>query len=93
MSEGKSPSPKALVFIVNHSEDIESVILIDVLRRAKVEVTVASLESELTITAARLTKITADVLIKDVAGQRFDLIVIGGVRATRLGKSEDFLIS
>lgn len=68
----------ALIPIANGSEDIESVTLIDVLRRADVEVTVASVHDELTITAARRTRITADRLMSECTNQQFDLIALPG---------------
>lgn len=80
----------ALVPIANGSEDIESVTIIDVLRRAGVAVTVASVHPEATITAARQTRITADALITDCRDQHFDLIALpGGMPgAQHLGESQ-----
>ncbi len=68
----------ALIPIANGSEDIESVTLIDVLRRAEVEVTVASVHDQKTITAARSTIITADALLADCVDTQYDLIALPG---------------
>jgi 4-methyl-5(b-hydroxyethyl)-thiazole monophosphate biosynthesis len=89
MSEGKVDSPKVLVPLANGSEDIESIVLIDVLRRAQAVVTVVSIEdSELTITGEYKIKITADALLKDVTSQTFDLIVLpGGPGAEKLAQN------
>ena len=73
-------APTALVPIADGSEDIESVTIIDVLRRAGVKVTVASVapDSRLQITAARGTRIVSDTHIDQVAQQDFDLIALPG---------------
>lgn len=86
-------APTALVPIANGSEDIESVTIIDVLRRAGVGVTVASVHDDHTITAARQTRITADALISECAGIAYDLIALpGGMPgAENLGASEPLL--
>lgn len=68
----------ALVPLANGSEDIESVTIIDVLRRAGVAVTVASVEPEITVTCARRTKIVCDALLTECAAQTFDLIALPG---------------
>jgi 4-methyl-5(b-hydroxyethyl)-thiazole monophosphate biosynthesis len=69
---------KALVPIAYGSESLETVTLVNVLRRAGVRVTVASIEPELTVTGTRDIALTADVLFKDVAALAFDLIVLPG---------------
>jgi protein deglycase len=71
-------SKKALVPIANGSEEIEAVCIIDTLRRAEVEVTVASISGKLLITASRGTMIQADAHIADCAGEAYDLIVLPG---------------
>ena len=53
---------------------MEIVVVVDVLRRAKVNVLVASIEDSLEIVAARGTKIVADQLIKDAILLNYDLI-------------------
>jgi len=71
-------SKNALVPIANGSEEIEAVCIIDVLRRAGVAVTVASVEDTLQITAARGTRLVADVLIDECVGRCYDLIALPG---------------
>ena len=69
---------------------MEAVIVIDVLRRAGVEVTVASVEASLQIKASRGVNLVADVLIAECVNQTYDLVVIpGGMPgAERLRDSE-----
>jgi 4-methyl-5(b-hydroxyethyl)-thiazole monophosphate biosynthesis len=69
-----------LIPVADGSEDIESVTLIDVLRRAEADVTVAAIGDSTTITAARQTRITADAQLADVLDRNFDLIVLPGGR-------------
>lgn len=52
------------------------VTIADVLRRAKVDVTVASVERSLRITASQGTKIITDKLIGEAAESSYDLIVL-----------------
>jgi len=68
----------ALVPIANGTEELEAVTLIDTLRRAGAQVTVASVEVSLQVTASRGVKLVADLLIKDCLGQVYDLIVLPG---------------
>jgi 4-methyl-5(b-hydroxyethyl)-thiazole monophosphate biosynthesis len=70
-------SKKALVAIANGTEEIETVCIIDVLRRAGVSVTVASVE-ELQVTASRGVKLVADQLIGDCVDETYDLIALPG---------------
>ena len=70
-------SKKALVPIANGTEEIEAVCIIDVLRRAEVSVTVASVE-ELQVTASRGVKLVADQLIGDCVDDTYDLIALPG---------------
>lgn len=69
--------PNVLVPIANGSEEIEAVCIIDVLRRAGADVTVASV-GEHQITASRGVKIVADCLIGDCRDREFDLIALPG---------------
>jgi 4-methyl-5(b-hydroxyethyl)-thiazole monophosphate biosynthesis len=73
-----SMSKKVLVPIADGSEDIEAVCIIDVLRRAEADVTVASVSDELQITASRGTRIVADKRIAECVDEIYDLIALPG---------------
>ncbi|MCG7598702.1 DJ-1/PfpI family protein [Halomonas sp. McH1-25] len=82
---------KVLLPVADGSEDIETVTVIDVLRRAEVDVLVASVMREIEVTLARGTLLTADVTLDAVdESQSFDAIVLpGGMPgASRLRDSE-----
>ena len=69
---------RALITLAEGIDDLQSVTLIDVLRRANVEVGVASIEARRMLTCARGTRLTADAMLVDVLAQPFDLIVLPG---------------
>ncbi len=71
-------SKKVLVPIADGSEDIEAVCIIDVLRRAEADVTVASVGAELQVTASRGTRIVADKSITECVDETYDLIALPG---------------
>ncbi len=68
----------ALVVIANGTESLEAVTIINVLRRAQVEVTVAAVGEGLSVTATRDIVLLASVRHADVAQHSFDLIVLPG---------------
>ena len=70
-------SKTVLIPIADGTEELEAVTIIDVLRRADAQVTVASVAS-LQVTASRGVKIDADCLIADCTDKTFDLIVLPG---------------
>ncbi|KAG8645642.1 protein DJ-1 homolog C isoform X1 [Manihot esculenta] len=82
--------PRVLIPVANGSEEIEIVTIVDILRRAKLEVVVASIEKSVQILASRGTKIIADKLIGDAAESIYDLIILPGeiAGAKRLQKSK-----
>ncbi|KAK9096947.1 hypothetical protein Sjap_022444 [Stephania japonica] len=81
--------PHVLIPIGNGFEGIEVIILVDVLRRANVDVVVASVEKSLQITTSLDMKIVADKLINKAAESVYDLIILpGGIAgAEQLQKS------
>ena len=83
---------RALVTIAHGSEEIEVVTIIDILRRAGIEVTVATcnLLSYMEIIAAQGTKIVAETSIDNCMNTDWDLIAIpGGVEGSNaLAESE-----
>ncbi|KAJ6814505.1 protein DJ-1-like protein B isoform X1 [Iris pallida] len=73
-----SSTPQILVPIANGSEEMEAIMIIDILRRAKANVIVASVEDKLEIVASRKVKIVADVLLDEASKQQYDLIILPG---------------
>ena len=71
-----SATKTVLVPLGNGTEEMEAVTIIDVMRRAGAAVTVASVESDLTVKCSRDVKIVADELISHAAKRQFDLIVL-----------------
>lgn len=70
-------SKKVLVAIADGTEELEAVTIIDVLRRAKANVTVASIGNK-QVTASRGVNLVADAVISDCVGKVYDLIVLPG---------------
>ena len=68
---------KALVPIANGSEEMEAVIIIDTLRRAEWDVTVAGLTAG-TITASRGVKLVPDTTWDQINPADFDIILLPG---------------
>jgi 4-methyl-5(b-hydroxyethyl)-thiazole monophosphate biosynthesis len=68
---------KALVFLATGFEEIETVTIVDVLRRADVEVMVAGLKPNV-VEGAHAMKIVPDKSIDDVKVDDFDAIVVPG---------------
>lgn len=65
-----------LVPIANGTEEMEAVMIIDILRRAKATVVVASVEDKLETIASRKVKLEADMLLDEAAKLSYDLIVL-----------------
>lgn len=69
--------PRVLVPIADGSEEMELITIVDILRRAEIDVVVASLTGD-PITASRSTRIIPDVALDEVKDFEFDLIVLPG---------------
>ena len=68
---------KIIVPISNGFEEIEAISIIDICRRAQIEVTIAALENLETLGAHNI-KITADCMINEIEEKDFDMIVLPG---------------
>jgi protein deglycase len=81
---------RVLVPVADGVEDIETVTIVDVLRRAQADVTVASIEHDLTVTMAKGCKLTADKSLNEVKKETFDLIAVpgGSAGAAALAKNK-----
>ena len=69
--------PKIIVPISNGFEEIEAINVIDICRRANIEVKIAAIEELLTVGAHNI-KIQADCKIEDINSDDFDMIVLPG---------------
>lgn len=69
--------PKIIVPISNGFEEIEAINVIDICRRANIEVKIAAVEELLTVGAHNI-KIQADCKIEDINSDDFDMIVLPG---------------
>lgn len=78
---------KVLLLLAPGYEELEAVTVVDILRRAGIEVVMAGLE-EGPVPSARDVKIVPDALLDEVLDQDFDLIILpGGLDSTeRLSK-------
>eukprot|EP01122_Echinamoeba_exundans_P005916 TRINITY_DN1609_c0_g1_i5.p1 TRINITY_DN1609_c0_g1~~TRINITY_DN1609_c0_g1_i5.p1 ORF type:complete len:210 (+),score=44.54 TRINITY_DN1609_c0_g1_i5:30-632(+) len=82
---------KVLVAAADGSEEIETVCIVDVLRRAGADVTLASAEHSTTLSMSRHVKIVADTLLSSIPeDEYYDMIAIpGGMPGSqRLGENE-----
>ncbi|KAL6627723.1 hypothetical protein ACP70R_031449 [Stipagrostis hirtigluma subsp. patula] len=72
-------TPQVLVLVANGSEEMEAINLIDVMRRAGANVTVASVEEKIQIVTRHYKfNLIADMMLDEAATMQFDLIVMPG---------------
>lgn len=70
-------SKKVLVAVADSIEELEAITIIDCLRRAEADLTIASVQKREIVTSRKV-KITADCLITDCISETYDLIVLPG---------------
>ena len=84
---------KVLIPLADGCEEIEAVTVIDILRRAGVEVVAAGLSAR-QIKCSRGTVVMADVLLDDVLNETFDMIMLpGGMPGAEHLKNDQRIIS
>lgn len=89
-------SVSALVCLAPGSEETEAVTTIDILVRAGIEVTSASVASDgaLEITCSRGVRLLADTRLVDVADQKFDVVVLpGGIKGAECFRDSPLLVA
>lgn len=69
---------KVLIPLAEGCEELEAVTLIDVLRRAEINVITASLTENQQITASRGVRLVADTTLAQVMSDEFDMLVLPG---------------
>lgn len=67
-----------LIPLAEGCEELEAVTLIDLLRRAGIDVTTASLTHQHQLTASRHVGLIADVLLEEVVDDTFDMLLLPG---------------
>jgi putative intracellular protease/amidase len=67
-----------LVFLAEGAEEMETVITVDTLRRAGVQVTLAGLNGDSAVICSRNIRILPDVTLDSVTGQTFDAVIVPG---------------
>ena len=74
---------KAVVFFAEGTEECEALLVVDLLRRARVEVTIASATGNRAITSSHKVHINADALAEDIDYSDVDMVVLpGGIPGT-----------
>ncbi|MBF0607535.1 MAG: DJ-1/PfpI family protein [Magnetococcales bacterium] len=68
---------RVLLLLAEGFEELEAVTIVDVLRRAEIDIVTAGLGDGV-VTSARRIKIVPDMQIKDVDIERFDMVVLPG---------------
>lgn len=69
---------KVLVFVANGSEEIEALSVVNILRRADIEVNLCSIAGDNTIIGSHNIKIITDTVFKDINIDEYDSVVIPG---------------
>lgn len=67
-----------LVPVADGTEDLEAVAIVDVLRRAGADVTIASVTGSLSVRCSQGIIVSADCLISECSGKKFDLVALPG---------------
>jgi 4-methyl-5(b-hydroxyethyl)-thiazole monophosphate biosynthesis len=68
----------AFIFLANGFEEIEAVGIIDLLRRAGVEISIVSIEDTIVVTGAHDIAIEADLHINDISASDIDALILPG---------------
>ncbi|XP_011503451.1 PREDICTED: protein DJ-1-like [Ceratosolen solmsi marchali] len=68
----------ALCLLAEDAEEMEAVVTVDILRRAKVAVTIASITDKECVKCSRDIKICTDTNIEDIKDQKFDAVILPG---------------
>lgn len=69
---------RALIPVANGNEDLEVIAMIDVLRRADIDVVIASVNNEETVTLMKGSRLVVDEPLVNVVHQQWDLIAMAG---------------
>lgn len=74
---------KAYIFLANGHEEVEALTVVDLLRRAGVDIATVSIQDTKTVTSSHNVTYEADFLFSEVEGTMADLVVLpGGIPGT-----------
>ena len=82
-------SKTALVLVADGSEDIEVATVVDVLRRADIEVIIASTSETLDVVLSKGLQVTADKMINDIGTTSDAVIIPGGYNGVKAIRSNE----
>merc|ERR1712212_329057 len=84
-------SPTALLILAEGAEEMEAVIAADVMRRGKINVTIAGLNGDVMVACSRGVIIKPDVSLDSVKNNLYDVLVLpgGGQGAKNMCESKD----
>ena len=86
--------PQVLIAVAHGSESLETVTLVNLLRRAEIPVTVASIEADCMIKGTRGIDFAADCRLSEVGTRAFAMIVLpGGEAGARALSASELLIA
>ncbi|MCI8409317.1 MAG: DJ-1/PfpI family protein [Lachnospiraceae bacterium] len=75
---------KTLIFLATGFEEIEGLMVVDLLRRAKIDIQMVSITGDIMVTGSHGITVKADTLIEDVDFSKADALVLpGGMPGTR----------
>ena len=72
---------KGLMILANGFEDVEAIATIDVLKRAHVNLTIASLHSKDVVTTSHNNHLVVDTHLKDINYKEYDFLILPGGQA------------
>ncbi len=72
---------KGIILLADHFEDVEALITIDILRRAKIDIELISIKNDLKLTTQSNVIIIADKLYTDIDINNYDFLIIPGGKA------------
>lgn len=70
---------KVYVFLAEGFEEIEALMVVDLLRRAKIDVSLVSIMEDLYVTSSRRVTVKADMLFKDIDSSATMVVLPGGL--------------
>ncbi len=72
---------KTAIFLADGYEEIEALAVVDVFRRAGIEMDMVSISEELLTNGSHKIQVMADKLLKDIAFEEYDMLILpGGLR-------------